>query len=115
MSEAPRDAPVPRDGGTDPRVEEMREALRDVIDPELGYNVVDLGLIYSIQVEGGRCEIIMTMTTPGCPAAGYIEGGVRERARQVEGIDEVDVAVVWMPPWEPSMMSDEAKRYFGFL
>ncbi|MBX6351530.1 MAG: metal-sulfur cluster assembly factor [Clostridia bacterium] len=95
--------------------DEVREALRDVIDPELGYNVVDLGLVYGIHVEDGRAEIVMTMTTPGCPAAGYIEGGVRERASQVPGIREVDVAVVWVPPWDPSMMSDEAKRFFGFL
>ncbi|MBT9259882.1 MAG: metal-sulfur cluster assembly factor [Clostridiales bacterium] len=93
---------------------EIREALRDVIDPELGYNVVDLGLIYGITVEGDRAEILMTMTTPGCPAAHYLEGGVRERALQVPGIREVEVQVVWMPPWTPEMMSDEAKRYFGW-
>ncbi|MBX5476426.1 MAG: metal-sulfur cluster assembly factor [Clostridia bacterium] len=107
MSEAER-------GTTEDKVAELREALREVIDPELGYNVVDLGLIYGIRVEDGRAEIVMTMTTPGCPAAAYIEEGVRQRALAVDGIRDVDVAVVWMPPWSPDMMSDEAKRHFGF-
>lgn len=105
--------------GTNPgsadRTDELREALKDVIDPELGYNVVDLGLIYGIRVEAERAEIILTMTTPGCPAADYIEAGVRERAGAVEGIHEVDVAVVWTPPWSPDLMSEAAKLHFGFI
>lgn len=94
---------------------ELPGALHDVIDPELGYNIVDLGLIYGIEVEGTKAHITMTMTTPGCPAADYIEYGVRERVASVPGIDGVDVSVIWEPRWSPAMMSHEAKRHFGFL
>ena len=90
-------------------------ALKDVIDPELGYNIVDLGLVYGIELDGARAVITMTMTTPGCPAAGYIENGVRQRADMLPGLDETDVVVVWDPPWSPQRMSDDAKRHFGFL
>ena len=94
---------------------ELRRALYDVIDPELGYNIVDLGLIYGIAVEGSHAHITMTMTTPGCPAADYIEFGVRQRVAAVPGIDAVDVSVIWEPRWSPALMSEEAKRHFGFL
>lgn len=96
-------------------VDDVREALREVYDPELGYNIVDLGLVYGIGLtEDARIEITMTMTTPGCPAASYIEEGVRERSLALPEIAGVDVHVVWSPPWTPDMMSDDAKRYFGF-
>lgn len=95
--------------------ETLRLALRDVIDPELGYNIVDLGLVYGIEVDGGRAHITMTMTTPGCPAADYIENGVRQRAAMIPGLEETEVQVVWDPPWSPQRMSDDAKRHFGFL
>jgi len=94
--------------------ETVREALKDVIDPELGYNVVDLGLVYGITVDGGKVEIVMTMTTPGCPATNYIKEGTHERVLSIDGVEDVTVNVVWSPPWDPSMMSDDAKRYFGF-
>lgn len=92
----------------------LRLALRDVIDPELGLNIVDLGLVYDLRVEGGRAVITMTMTTPGCPAAGTIEHGVRQRVDMVPGIEAVDVVVVWDPPWSPHRMSEDAKRQLGF-
>lgn len=94
-------------------VEALRTALRDVIDPELGFNIVDLGLIYGIQVVEGRAEIVMTMTTPGCPAAGYIEAGVQQRIAAMEGIKDVQVIVTWTPPWSPDRMSEAAKQRFG--
>lgn len=93
---------------------ELKRALYDVIDPELGYNIVDLGLIYGVEVEAAHVHITMTMTTPGCPAADYIEHGVRQRVEAVPGIEGVDVSVIWEPPWSPDMMSQEAKRHFGF-
>ncbi|MBX5465688.1 MAG: metal-sulfur cluster assembly factor [Clostridia bacterium] len=89
------------------------EALRDVFDPELGYNVVDLGLVYGLEAGEGRVRVVMTMTTPGCPAGDMIEDGVRQRLLQVPGVEQVEVRVVWSPPWTPEMMSDDAKRYFG--
>lgn len=94
--------------------EMVRDALKDVIDPELGYNVVDLGLVYGITVDGPKVDIVMTMTTPGCPATNYIQEGAHERVLSLDGVEDVNVNVVWSPPWDPSMMSDDAKQYFGF-
>ena len=95
--------------------DDVREALKEVYDPELGYNIVDLGLVYGVAVEeGGRVDVTMTMTTPGCPAASYIEEGTRERVEAMDGATAVDVHVVWTPPWTPDMMSEDAKRHFGF-
>ena len=96
-----------------PTGEELREALRDVFDPELGYNIVDLGLIYDIAIEDGRATITMTMTTPGCPAADMIRNGVFERASDVPGLTDVAVNVVWDPPWSADCMSEAAKAHFG--
>lgn len=92
----------------------VREALKDVIDPELGYNVVALGLIYGITVHDNAVDVAMTMTTPGCPATHYIQEGARQRLMAMEGVDKADVRLVWSPPWEPAMMSDDAKQHFGF-
>ncbi len=92
----------------------VKEALRDVIDPELGYNIVDLGLVYGITIGEAKIDVIMTMTTPGCPATNYIQEGAHERLLAIDGVEDANVNVVWQPPWEPAMMSDDAKRYFGF-
>lgn len=90
----------------------LREALRDVIDPELGYNIVDLGLVYDIGIEGGIVDVAMTMTTPGCPAQEYIVSGVEHRLAEVAGVTGVFVTVVWSPAWSPRRMSPEAKARF---
>lgn len=94
--------------------EELRSALREVFDPELGVNVVDLGLIYGLSVEEAHALIVMTMTTLGCPAADYIEDAVRARGSQVPGISSINVQVVWSPPWSPDLMNDDARRELGF-
>ena len=94
--------------------EEIREALKDVIDPELGYNIVDIGLIYGVTIEDDHVDIVMTMTTPGCPATTYISEGTHQRLLAMDGVSDATVNVVWQPPWEPAMMSDDAKEYFGF-
>lgn len=91
----------------------LREALKDVFDPELGYNVVDLGLIYGIEVRSGSARIDLTTTTRGCPAADYIRDGVESCAATVSGINAVEVVMIWEPPWSPERMSAEAKTYFG--
>ena len=96
-----------------PTGEELREALRDVFDPELGYNIVDLGLIYDIAIKDTRATITMTMTTPGCPAADMIRNGVLARAGEVPGLTGVAVDVVWDPPWTAECMSEAAKAHFG--
>lgn len=89
------------------------DALHEVIDPELGYNIVDLGLIYSLEVEDGKVEITMTMTTPGCPAQDYILSGVYDRSRSLPGVKDVNIEVVWDPRWSPKRMSPAAKSHFG--
>ena len=90
----------------------LRDALRDVLDPELGYNIVDLGLVYGIGIEGGLVDVAMTMTTPGCPAQDYIVGGVERRLADEPGVTGVFVTVVWDPAWSPRLMSPAAKAHF---
>ena len=88
-------------------------ALHEVIDPELGYNIVDLGMVYELAVDAGVVKISMTMTTPGCPAQDYILAGVYERARSLPGISAVDINLVWEPAWSPQRMTPIAKAHFG--
>lgn len=91
----------------------VTEALKEVIDPELGYNIVDLGLIYGIKVQSGRAHIDLTTTTRGCPATDYIRNGVENAAASVDGISAVEVEMTYEPPWSPECMSPEAKARFG--
>lgn len=94
--------------------DEVRDALREVIDPELGVNVMDLGLVYNVRVEDGKSiHVLMTMTTPGCPATDYIQRGAERRLMLVPGVEGVRVQVTWSPPWSPDMMSDEAREQLG--
>ena len=94
--------------------EDVLNALYDVIDPELGVNVVDLGLIYQVTVdEGKRIHVLMTMTTPGCPATNYIKGGAARRLMLIPGAEDVDVRLAWSPPWSPDMMTDAAREQLG--
>ncbi len=92
--------------------ERVRAALREVIDPELGYNIVDLGLVYGVGIEGGVVDVAMTMTTPGCPAQDYLVSGVEHRLAEEAGVTGVFVTVVWTPAWSPQRMSAEAKTHF---
>ncbi len=103
--------PAQAQGG---QAERIREALRLVIDPELGFNIVDLGLVYEVNVAGdGKVGIVMTTTTPGCPATNYLKSGAGEAASGVEGVDFVEVTLTYDPRWTPEMMSQEAKDHFG--
>jgi metal-sulfur cluster biosynthetic enzyme len=93
---------------------DIREALRHVVDPELGVNIVDLGLVYRIEVEGARARIAMTMTSPACPLVDYLKDLVTSAIRErVPDIVDVDITLEWEPPWDPDMMSDEARRQLG--
>lgn len=99
---------------TDDLTDRIREALRLVIDPELGDNIVDLGLVYYVAVqEGGVANIVMTTTTRGCPATEYLKNGARDGAWAVPGVEFVDVALTYEPPWTPEMMTPEARRRLG--
>ena len=100
---------------TDALVERVTEALRVVIDPELGYNIVDLGLVYSVKAaEGGVIDILMTTTTRGCPATSFLKEGARDGAWAVPGVEFVDVTLTYEPHWDPAMMTDDAKAHLGF-
>jgi metal-sulfur cluster biosynthetic enzyme len=94
---------------------EVRSALASVEDPEAGMNIVDLGLVYSIAAEPARVRVSMTMTSPACPVAPYLvdEATAAIRAVAPEGTD-VEVELVWEPPWTPDLMSAEAKSRFGW-
>lgn len=97
-------------------MEVIRDALRLVIDPELGYNIVDLGLIYDVALTGDRvARITMTTTTRGCPATDYLQSGAREAALSVEGVGTAEVTLTYDPPWTPQMMTPEAKAHFGIV
>ena len=94
---------------------DVREALRTVEDPEAGMSIVDLGLVYAITVETGRVQVEMTMTSPACPVGAYLvdEAAAAIRAIAPEGTD-VQVELVWEPPWTPERMSPEAQSRFGW-
>lgn len=96
-----------------PTSEELREALKDVFDPELGYNIIDLGLVYDLKVLNGVAMVQMTMTTPGCPASDIIQSGVRQRLEEMPGVEGIDIDLVWEPRWTVQAMSDEAKQHFN--
>jgi metal-sulfur cluster biosynthetic enzyme len=93
--------------------EEVIKALRDVYDPEIPINVVDLGLIYDCQVEGGDIDIKMTLTFAGCGMGPYIAQQAEWRVAEIEGVDDVNVELVYDPPWTPDMISDEGKMELG--
>ncbi|MDX1577955.1 MAG: metal-sulfur cluster assembly factor [Gemmatimonadota bacterium] len=95
-------------------VEQVRVALREVTDPELGINIVDLGLVYDIDVDEGAAQVTMTLTSPGCPAGGQILGGAKDAAESVEGIEEAVVSLVWKPFWTPERIDPEVRAMLGF-
>jgi metal-sulfur cluster biosynthetic enzyme len=98
-----------------PTAELIREALREVEDPELGMNILDLGLVYDIAIDdGGVVTVDMTFTSPACPVGPMIEGAVFHTIRWMDGIEDVDVNIVWDPPWDPkTMASEDVKLMLG--
>lgn len=86
------------------------EALRRVYDPELGINIVDLGLVYGVEEEEGRVQVTMTLTTPGCPVGQSILDGVGYVLSSLPGVTDIAVRVVWDPPWNPGMITQEIRR-----
>lgn len=115
-----KDTRDPMDGmgsGNDvtPEIEEkVRTALRAVTDPELGINIVDLGLVYDVEVEGSEAKVTMTLTSPGCPAGGQILGGAKDAAETVDGVDEAVVSLVWKPFWTPERIDPAVRAMMGF-
>jgi metal-sulfur cluster biosynthetic enzyme len=90
------------------------DALRQVIDPELDCNLVDLGLIYSTEIDRGRVRITMTLTTPGCPMHESLVEGVKGMVGGLSGVTEVEVDVVWDPPWHPGMLTEQGREWVGW-
>ncbi len=89
----------------------MRHALRRVIDPELGINVLDLGLVYGVEINDARVRVVMTMTSPACPLGDYLKDSVAAAIEaEVGGHREVEVVLVFDPPWTPDMITDEGRR-----
>ena len=91
-----------------------RDLLREVIDPELGVNIIDLGLVYDVRVADGVAHVRMTLTTPGCPLSAYFDDTIRSALWGAPGVDDIDLQIVWDPPWDPEMMSDAAKAQLGW-
>jgi metal-sulfur cluster biosynthetic enzyme len=98
-----------------PLKEQVIEALRHVHDPELGINIVDLGLVYGVEIEEGTVHVTYTLTTMGCPIGPLIEEEIRNLISGIDGISEVNAEMVLRPPWTPEMMSEEAKAALGFF
>lgn len=89
--------------------------MRTVYDPELGLDVVNLGLIYELKVEPPRAYVRMTLTTPGCPLHDSMGDAVRQALSRIPGIEEVEVELTFEPPWTPARLSEEAKRLLGWI
>ena len=95
-------------------VEAVREKLRGVIDPELGINIVDLGLVYDIEVEDSQATVTMTLTSPGCPAGGQILMSTQQAAESAEGVEKAEVNLVWKPFWTPDRIDAAVRAMMGF-
>ena len=92
----------------------VQDALRTVKDPELGMNIVDLGLIYGVEEEEGSVTVTMTLTSPGCPAGDQIMRGVKDAAESVEGVDSATVNLVWKPFWTPERIDPTVRAMMGY-
>jgi metal-sulfur cluster biosynthetic enzyme len=97
-----------------PTKDEVVEALRGVEDPELGMDIVELGLLYDVEVEGQRVKVIHTLTSMGCPVGPMIQENVDQIVRALPEVQDVEVELTWDPPWSPEKMSDDAKFILGF-
>ena len=94
-------------------LEDVQEALRDVYDPEIPVNVLDLGLVYDIQVNEGQVYVQMTLTAPGCGMGPYIAQNAEWRIAEIEGVGDVEVEMVFDPPWNPEMITEDGKKLLG--
>jgi metal-sulfur cluster biosynthetic enzyme len=91
------------------------EKLKEIYDPEVGINIVDMGLIYSLDIADNKVAITMTLTSPGCPAGPQILSQIDSQVKTVAGVEDVDINVVWSPPWSPDMLSEEARDQLGIF
>lgn len=94
---------------------QVREALKDVYDPEIPVSIVDLGLVYEVKIIDDWVGVKMTLTSPGCGMAAMIANNARERLKKIAGVSDADVRIVWQPQWSPTMMTPEARRKLGWM
>ena len=97
-----------------PTVEEVEEALSNVIDPELGLDFVELGLIYGVDVAGSDVHVTFTLTSPGCPIGPQVSEQIEEFVGELDGVDDVTSTMTFSPPWTPDRMSEDAKFALGY-
>jgi metal-sulfur cluster biosynthetic enzyme len=97
-----------------PSEEDVMDALSNVIDPELGLDFVELGLIYGVEVGDGNVHVTFTLTTPACPIGPHVDEQIQEFVGEVEGVRSVSSEMVFTPPWSPEMMSEDARFALGF-
>jgi metal-sulfur cluster biosynthetic enzyme len=97
-----------------PTVEEVTEALSNVIDPELGLDFVELGLIYGVEIAGGDIQVTFTLTSPACPIGPQVSEQIEEFVGELDGVDSVESSMVFTPPWTPDKMSEDAKFALGY-
>lgn len=110
-TEAPPAAEAPRGDGGRPSPETLREVLREIEDPELRMSIVDLGLVYHVDIDDdGLVTIDLTLTTPACPIGPMLQGQAYHRLTQLDGVEDVEVNLVWDPPWDPATMASEEVR-----
>jgi metal-sulfur cluster biosynthetic enzyme len=95
------------------RVDQVYSELKQVFDPEIPVNIVDLGLVYDVKVDGATCNVTMTLTSQACPEAKTIPDVVRRRCNTVQGIEQVNVNIVWDPPWTPQRISPAGREILG--
>jgi metal-sulfur cluster biosynthetic enzyme len=94
--------------------DQVKLALRRVKDPELNLNIMDIGLVYDIQVEGSTVKVDMTLTSPGCPSGAEIMTNAEQEIRTLPGIENVEINLVWVPFWTPEKMEPRVRAYLGF-
>jgi metal-sulfur cluster biosynthetic enzyme len=97
-----------------PTEDDVMDALANVIDPELGLDFVELGLIYGVEVEAGNVRVTFTLTTPGCPIGPQVNEQIEEFVGELEGVKTVESEMVFTPPWSPEKMSEDAKFALGY-
>jgi metal-sulfur cluster biosynthetic enzyme len=95
-------------------VDDVTEALRQVYDPELGLDIVELGLLYDVRIAGGNVVVSYSLTSMGCPAAPLIQEQIVEAVRELPGVESVELELTWDPPWTPERLSEDAKLLLGF-
>ena len=93
--------------------EDVYAVLKNVLDPEIGFSIVDLGLVYDVEVNNGKVKVKMTLSSPSCPLSGTILNWVESAVKNIEGVEEVEIELVWDPPWSIERASEEVKKALG--